>query len=276
MGKKPAKKAAATAIKRKSCPIYVGTSGYSYAEWRDSGFYPVGTKSDEMLFFYARSFHTVELNYTWYQMARPEPLSRMMAKAPEKFLFAAKLSRTLTHERKADWREQLRTYRIGIAPMGRRLAAILVQLPPDFDRNRENRAYLAELLDGLHGLPVAVEFRHASWAVDSVFVELERRRVTLVTVDQPDLPALFPSLDVVTNPDFFYVRLHGRNRSGWSSSNMQKKFDYDYTSLELEAFHEAYTKKMALRTQKGFVFFSNHVRAQAPKNGRLFMNVLAG
>ncbi len=259
-----------------SCPIYVGTSGYSYAEWRDSGFYPVGTKSDEMLHLYARSFHIVELNYTWYQMARAEPISRMMAKAPENFFFAAKLTRTLTHERRREWREHLRSYRSGIAPMGKRLAAILVQLPPDFDRTREHRAYLAELLDGLHGLPVAVEFRHASWAVDPVFTELERRKVTLVTLDQPALPNLFPSLDVVTNPDFFYVRFHGRNRLGWSSSNMQKKFDYDYGAPELEAFHQAYVKKMARTARKGFVFFNNHVRAQAPKNGRLYMNIVRG
>ncbi len=264
------------AVGREDCPIYVGTSGYSYAEWRDSGFYPANTKSGDMLSLYARSFDVVELNYTWYQMARAEPISRMIARAPGKFQFAAKLTRTLTHERRADWREQLRAYRSGIAPMGKRLAAVLVQMPPGFDRTRENRSYLAELLDGLHGLPVAVEFRHASWAVDPVFAELERRRVTLVTVDQPDLPALFPSLDVVTNPDFLYVRFHGQNRSGWYSSNMQKKFDYDYTALELETFHEAYTKKMALRAKKGFVFFNNHVRAQAPGNGKLFMKIITG
>ena len=67
----------------------------------------------------------------------------------------------------------------------------------------ENRQYLAALLDELAGLPLAVEFRHASWAADRVFAELERRRVVLVAVDAPDLPALFPTLDVVTNPDAF-------------------------------------------------------------------------
>lgn len=258
----------------KRCPVYVGTCGYSYAEWKDSGFYPAGAKSDEMLHLYSHSFEIVELNYTWYQMARAESISRMVTKAPEKFLFAAKLTRTLTHERSKEWRECLRSYRRGIAPMRNRLAAVLVQLPPDFERTRDHRVYLAELLDGLHGLPVAVEFRHVSWAIDSVFAELERRRVTLVTVDQPSLPGLFPSLDVITNPDFFYVRFHGRNLTGWSSGNMQKKFDYDYDGSELEDFHQTYTRNMSLHTSKGFVFFNNHVRAQAPKNGRQFMTIV--
>ncbi len=257
-----------------SCHILVGTCGYSYAEWRDSGFYSAATRSADMLLAYARCFPIVELNYTWYQMARAEAISRMVAKAPSNFQFAAKLTRTLTHERRADWRRQLRLYRDGIAPMEKRLAAILVQLPPDFERTRDNRSYLAELLDGLHGLPVAVEFRHRSWAQDTVFAELERRKVTLVTVDQPDLPFVFPTLDVVTNPDFFYVRFHGRNQAGYQSSNMQKKFDYDYAPSELQEFHTAYTGKMSLHTKKGLVFFNNHVRAQAPRNGKIFMEII--
>ena len=57
---------------------------------------------------------------------------------------------------------------------------------------------LAELLDNLHGLPVAVEFRHASWAVDPVFAEFERRRITLVTVDVPSsAPETVPSASAI-------------------------------------------------------------------------------
>jgi len=62
------------------------------------------------------------------------------------------------------------------------------------------------LLDQLQYLPLAVEFRSASWAVDKVFDGLAQRRVTLVSVDESDLPGLFQPLDVATNPEFFYVR----------------------------------------------------------------------
>lgn len=261
---------------RHACLLSIGTSGYSYTEWVDGGFYPPGTGAAGMLPLYARSFSIVELNYTWYQMARAEAIARMAEKAPAHLRFAAKLTRTLTHERDEGWREQLRLYRQGIAPLGDRLAAVLVQLPPDYDRSLENRRHLAGLLDGLHGLPVAVEFRHASWAVDPVFAELERRGATLVTVDEPALPGLFPSLDVVTNPALLYVRFHGRNRIGWQSSNMQKKFDYDYSAEELRQWHETVLMKMAARAERGIVFFNNHVRAQAPKNARLLVTILAG
>ncbi len=260
----------------RSCPVYVGTCGYSYAEWVDSGFYPEGTKSAEMLGLYGRCFSVVELNYTWYQMARADALARMVEKAPAHLLFAAKLTRTMTHERDDNWREQLHLYRQGIEPLKDRLVAVLLQLPPDFDRSIANRNYLAALLEGLQGLPVAVEFRHRSWAVDPVFAELERRRVTLVAVDEPSLPDLFPALDVVTNPALFYVRFHGRNIEGWRSGNMQKKFNYDYSEDELRVWCDRYLPPMAARAERGILLFNNHVRAQAPRNGRKLAGILAG
>lgn len=255
------------------CPVYVGTCGYSYTEWVDSGFYPEGTKSRAMLGLYGRSFSVVELNYTWYQMARAEALARMLEGAPPHLLFAAKLTRTMTHERDDNWREQLALYRQGIAPLRERLVAVLIQLPPDFDRSIANRSYLAALLDGLHDLPVAVEFRHHSWAADPVFAELERRRVTLVAVDAPALPGLFPALDVVTNPALFYGRFHGRNREGWRSSNMQKKFNYDYSGEELRAWCENYLPAVK-RAEMGVLLFNNHVRAQAAQNGLRLAEIL--
>jgi uncharacterized protein YecE (DUF72 family) len=261
--------------KATGCTVMTGTSGYSYLEWVDSGFYPPGTRSAAMLGLYGRVFSVVELNYTWYQMARSDALARMVATAPAHLLFAAKLTRTVTHEREDDWRQQVARYRQGIGGLKQRLVSILVQLPPVFDRTVANRRFLAELLDALQPLPVAVEFRHASWAVDSVFAELQRRRVSLVSVDEPDLPGLFPSLDVVTNPALFYVRFHGRNRQGWRSSNMQKKFDYDYSRAELQQWCEDTLSGLALRAGRGVIFFNNHVRAQAPRNARLLSQVIA-
>lgn len=258
------------------CPVMLGTSGYSYTEWVDSGFYPSGTRTMEMLALYSRVFSTVELNYTWYQMARAEAVARMATKAPSHFRFSAKLTRTMTHERDETWRKQMQLYREGIAPLKGRLIAILVQLPPDYDRTMANRRYLAALLDELQGLPVAVEFRHASWAVDSVFKELERRKVTLVTVDVPPQPGLFPALDAVTNPALFYVRFHGRNTSGWRSGNMQKKFDYDYSVEELQQWREQWLPVLARQAERGVVYFNNHVRARAPQNGQRLQQILAG
>ena len=259
------------------CRLWVGTSGYSYAEWTDAGFYPPGTKSANMLPFYAQNFPITELNFTWYQMPKARALERMHRQAPADFRFAAKLTRTLTHEiDPGQWRGQAVQYRDGIAPLiqARKLAAVLLQFPPSFVRAPQNRRYLAALLDELDGLPLAVEFRHASWATDRVFAELERRRTTLVAVDEPDLPGLFPRLDTVTNPGLFYIRFHGRNAKGWRSGNMQKQFDYDYGDDELCQWANTRIAKMARQASSGVIFFNNHVRAQAPRNAVRLINLL--
>jgi uncharacterized protein YecE (DUF72 family) len=259
------------------CQIWIGTSGYSYAEWTDAGFYPPGTKSSCMLPFYARNFPITELNFTWYQMPKAHALERMHRQAPPGFRFAAKLTRTLTHEiDPGQWRGQVAQYREGIAPLlqARKLMAVLLQFPPSFVRAPQNRRYLAALLDELDGLPLAVEFRHASWATDRVFAEMERRRTTLVAVDEPDLPGLFPRLDIVTNPGLFYVRFHGRNAKGWRSGNMQKQFDYDYGDAELRKWADVRIAGMAQQAAGGVIFFNNHVRAQAPRNAVKLINLL--
>jgi uncharacterized protein YecE (DUF72 family) len=141
-------------------------------------------------------------------------------------------------------------------------------------RAPQNRRYLAALLDELDGLPLAVEFRHASWATDRVFAELERRRTTLVAVDEPDLPGLFPRLDIVTNPELFYIRFHGRNAKGWRSGNMQKQFDYDYGDAELRKWADVRIAGMAQQAAGGVIFFNNHVRAQAPRNAVKLISLL--
>jgi uncharacterized protein YecE (DUF72 family) len=263
-----------------SCPASltrVGTSGYSYPEWSDAGFYPPGTPAQEMLALYARQFPITELNYTWYHMPKAAAMERMLPLLPPGFSVAAKLTRTMTHEIDPHaWRGQAAQFREGIAPLiqAQRLVALLVQLPPAFERSDSNRRYLALLLDELTGLPLAVEFRHRSWAVDRVFAELERRLITLVTVDVPDLPYLFPSLEVVTNPDLFYVRFHGRNARGWRSGNMQKQFDYLYSAAELHQWSQVFIPKLTTQAHSGIMIFNNHVRAQAPRNAQILSSLV--
>lgn len=257
--------------------ILIGTSGYSYPEWKDAGFYPPDTPSGRMLVAYAQKFSVTELNYTWYQMPRAPAIERMRQQVPETFRFAAKLTRKLTHEVEPDqWRQEVAQYREGVSPLMQagQLAAVLVQFPPSFRRTPDSRKYLAALLDELGDMPVAVEFRHVSWATEKVYAEFLRRRITLVSVDIPDLPWLYPPVSMVTNPDLFYIRFHGRNAKGWRSGNMQHQFDYDYTDAELSVWAEERIPAMAGQAKTGLLFFNNHVRAQAPKNAFQLIQML--
>lgn len=259
------------------CSLFIGTSGYSYGEWIDSGFYPPGTHSSNMIDIYIKKFHAVELNYTWYQMPKASAIKRMCEKVPPHFKFAAKLTRTMTHEvKKLEWQNQVSSFRLGIEPLiqSKKLLCVLIQLPPWFKRTIKCRHYLAALLDELSGLPIAVEFRHDSWVNDKVFYELENRKITIVSVDASDVPGLFPLLDVVTNPDLFYIRLHGRSARGWESNSMQQKFDYDYNRFELKNLASSIQTTIIPKAMTVGVFFNNHVRGQAPRNALALMKFL--
>ena len=49
--------------------FWVGTSGFSYKEWKGS-FYPSDMKSGRMLTYDARQFDSVEVNNTSYRLPR--------------------------------------------------------------------------------------------------------------------------------------------------------------------------------------------------------------
>ena len=97
--------------------VCIGTCGFSYPEWIETGVYPAGTKSAHMLTLYSELFPVVELNYTWYQMPKVEPLLRMVNRVSPSFLFTAKLTRTMTHEVSDEWQKQARLYCQGVEPL---------------------------------------------------------------------------------------------------------------------------------------------------------------
>jgi len=260
-----------------SCRIYVGTSGYAYTEWVDAGFYPAEISAEGMLTHYARRFALTELTATGYQLPRAETLAHCCRRTPEHFRFVVRLIRSLTHEIDFQrWSELAAQYRDGLVPLlqYRRLAAVLLQLPPSFDRTPTHRRYLASLLEALQGLPLAVEFRHPSWAAVRVRDELQRRRVALITVDAPPLPELFPSLEAAAGSDFFCVRFYGRNPRGWRSGKTAVQFDYGYGEAELAEWVERRLEPLARGARRGLLLFHNYVRAQAPRDAARMIQLL--
>src|SRR5437867_10262794 len=77
--------------------VYVGTSGYSYPEWKGS-FYPEDLPASEMLRFYGQRLRSVEINNTFYRMPKAEMLLGWWEQVPEDFRFVLKASRRITHQ----------------------------------------------------------------------------------------------------------------------------------------------------------------------------------
>ena len=64
--------------------IYIGTSGYSYPEWRGS-FYPADLPTSKMLSYYAARFTTVEINNTFYRLPSEKLLAGWAEQTPPGF-----------------------------------------------------------------------------------------------------------------------------------------------------------------------------------------------
>jgi len=78
--------------------IKIGTSGYSYDDWRNH-FYPPEIPKTQMLNFYCQYFKTVEVNSSYYRIPTANIIERMAQKTPDDFEFIVKVNRETTHRR---------------------------------------------------------------------------------------------------------------------------------------------------------------------------------
>ncbi len=253
--------------------IYIGTSGYSYKDWVGP-FYPKGTRSGDMLDFYARHFRTVELNFPYYRMPNPFMMRAIAAKAAGRILFAIKIIRELTHEGIRD-AKLIEEYNKGIEPMQEEgvVGCLLAQFPWKFKYTPEAMAHLEWLKTMFAGMALAVEFRNDTWANPEVYVKLAELGLALVNVDEPDLKGLMPPTAEVT-ADIGYFRFHGRNKAKWwKHEKAEERYDYLYTKDQLGDWAPR-IKAVAKKTEKTYVFMNNHPLGQAVTNAAQIMEML--
>lgn len=233
--------------------ILLGTSGWSYREW-EGHFYRKGEK--RKLRAYSRVFKTVEIDSTFYRYPSKGIVMGWLRYSPSDFVFAAKLPKVITHDKKLGLKEDvkadLEAYLELIRPLqlGGKLACLLIQLPPKYSYNPESLESFFELLDPL--FKYAVEFRNLSWMRDETWSLLKEYRVAYTNVDEPLLP---PEVHLTT--DFTYFRWHGRGESPW--------FDYLYEKAELDEWVPK-VEEAAKNVKKVYGYFNNHFHGYAPEN----------
>src|SRR5262245_55934871 len=171
---------------------YVGTSGYSYKEWKGP-FYPEDLPDKQMLHYYGERFRSVEINNTFYRMPKASVLEAWAAEVPANFKFVLKASQRITHlQRLKDVGDSV-SYLLEVAgALNERLGPLLFQLPPYMEKNAPR------LRDFLALLPphrrAAFEFRHQSWFDDEIFGLLRDHQAVLCIAEaENDLQIPFVS-----------------------------------------------------------------------------------
>ncbi|MCA1588006.1 MAG: DUF72 domain-containing protein [Chloroflexi bacterium] len=230
--------------------IRIGCSGWNYVSWRGS-FYPKGMPANRWLEHYASVFDTVEVNTTFYRLAKKEAVARWASQTPPEFCFAVKASRYLTHiKRLKEMQTGLQRLIEPLQPLREagKLGALLWQLPPNFHRDLDRLDFaLGHLPPGRH----AFEFRHASWFCEEVYALLREHRVALAIGDRPDYPFVAHELTA----DFTYVRFHYGHRGARGN----------YSKSELEQWAERIAGWARARIDV-FAYFNNDWETFAPRN----------
>lgn len=253
-------------------PILVGTSGYSYQDWKGP-FYPAAINDREMLSFYARHFPAVEINYTYYRMPSARTMAAIVAKAPG-LSFAVKLTGSITHEGKLSPRD-VEEFRTGVAPMAEAgvLGCLLAQFPWSFKYSPAALDFLAKVAAKLADLNLVAEFRQEGWASKEALAAVKGLGLGFCNVDEPRLRGLMPPTDALTSRTA-YFRFHGRNaKNWWKHDDAAQRYDYLYAKAELEEWVPR-IKKTAAKADKTYVFLNNHPLGQAITNARMLMEML--
>lgn len=183
--------------------LHVGTSGWSYPEWKGS-FYPEDIHADRMLAYYAERFDSVEVNNTFYRLPKREVLRGWSEQVPPGFSFVIKASQRITHKARlgAEAADPLAYLLECCGELGDRLGPVLYQTPPWLKKD-------AALLEGFLALlpaghRAAFEFRNASWFDDEVYRILGARNAALVVADTGEEGKDPP---LVRTADWGYARL---------------------------------------------------------------------
>lgn len=237
-------------------PILVGTSGWTYRDWRGR-FYPQKLPQREWLAYYAERFPTVELNVTTYRLPKEHDLVRW-SNVPPGFVYTIKLSRLITHrKRPGEPQAFVDNYMARIAPLEPHIANVLAQFPPFFARDDDALRRFLDCLPAHHRY--VVEFRNASWYDDAVYDILRERNASLCIHDMRG--SVTPH--VITGP-VLYVRLHGPVNAYAGS----------YRRSRLERWATA-IRELAPHVDETFVYFNNDQNAYAPRNAKTLSELLA-
>jgi uncharacterized protein YecE (DUF72 family) len=229
--------------------FFVGTSGYSYKEWKGS-FYPEKMPAKEMLRFYAQRFSTVEINNTFYRMPAPSVLEAWAGQVPENFRFVLKAPQAITHfKRLKEVEDPTERFLQVAAVLKQRLGPLLFQLPPNFKKDLPRLEQFLDLLPA--GTAAAFEFRHESWFDDEVFGRLRAKSCALCVADSEDLPAA--ELVKTTN---------------WSMLRLRRE---TYTKPKLVEWLD---KAKSQEWDTAYIFFKHEESGTAPKFAGQFLELV--
>lgn len=237
---------------------------------------------------YAAHFPVVEIDSLFYGLRGSGMVANWLTQVPKQFQFIIKAHQAMTTHR--DFHEVADTlpalfmrFKETIQPLvaAQQLKAVLMQFPPFFRMNTTNLNYLRQAAQLLAPLPMAVEFRNASWYDSTYWPQVRQfmRELQIIHVipDEPQSATnTVPSVYEATSKQLTIMRLHGRNAEGWQTPGERWRKTrnlYRYSDAEL---HEIAQHALALtkQSQEVCIIFNNNSAGDAAPNALQLQKML--
>jgi uncharacterized protein YecE (DUF72 family) len=295
--------------------IRVGTASWTEKTLLESGaFYPASVRTPEArLRWYAGRFGVVEIDATYYALPSARNAAAWAERTPPDFRFgvkafaamtghpveprrldrdlAAALPPALRAARSIEARmlppevvdEIWRRFRANLEPLvaARKLAYVLVQMPPWFHPSSAALDTLEAAAARLPGITCAIEFREAGWLAapraTQTFAWLRDHGLVYVCVDEPQgTRASVPPLAEATSDALAVVRFHGRRAETWTRPGVSttERFRYHYPRAELAEWVPR-LRALARHSRSVLALMNNCYRDYATRNAQDLAELLA-
>jgi uncharacterized protein YecE (DUF72 family) len=228
--------------------LHVGTSGYSYKEWKGN-FYPEDLPAKEMLSYYSRRLPAVEINNTFYRLPQPGMIENWKAQVPPQFRFSIKATQRITHIKRLNNCAEETKYLLDTAALlEERLGVVLFQLPPNMKKDSERlRTFLTLISEPLRA---AFEFRHESWFDGETYELLRAKDCALVVSDTDEKPLS----EIINTATWGYLRLR---RTAYEENDLKEWME----RVQNQKWKDA------------FVFFKHEDEGVGPKLAARFLGL---
>lgn len=187
-------------VERNSAQLHIGTAGWTIPKELKERFSPDGSHLER----YSQLLTAVEINSSFYRPHQAKTYKRWAEETAAHLKFSVKMTKVFTHEKKlAIEPEELEAWLEPVKELGGKLGAILVQIPPKLEYDRETASEFFKMLREQTDTMIAFEPRHLSWTNKDALKLLDFYDVTKVEAD----PERCPSPPVKSRAR--YLRLHG-------------------------------------------------------------------
>ena len=257
--------------------LFVGTSSWSNRDWV-GGFYPLRTPSNRFIEHYAKIYDTVEIDATFYASPGESHIANWRRRTPESFCFAAKVPRTITHEKVlVDADGEMLEFLDAMSGLGPRVGPLLFQFPRFRKSEVSEPEFFRRLERFLTDLPrtnrYAVEVRNPEWVGEELQTLCAEHRVSLTWADRPEMFSAQEWGERVggASTDFLYLRWIGdykgmeRRTQTWDRMIVDRTDDIETWVPIIRSLRQAGVSV--------FTYVNNHYAGNGPQTIELLRKV---